>query len=232
MTDANRDNLSVIEGVTGGVSYDPETNVLTLNNATIDATGDMLGGISSAIENLTINVTGVNELKNGYIALYTGAPLTINGEGSLNIEGTNGISLDNANLAIENCTLNVTGTDSGIFGLKEETVTVRNATVTVEGKESGSLFDLKSLNLEGCHITQPSEAAFNATEGAVVGSDGQVVKSAVKIEPIPTSIVSTNAEVDTAKQGVFNLQGTRMEQNWNSLPKGVYIKDGQKVVKE
>ncbi len=75
MTDANRDNLSVIEGVTGGVSYDPETNVLTLNNATIDATGDMLGGISSAIENLAINVTGVNELKNGYIALYTGPPL-------------------------------------------------------------------------------------------------------------------------------------------------------------
>ena len=231
VTDANRDNLSVIEGVTGGVSYDPETNVLTLNNATIDTTGDMLGGISSAIENLTINVTGVNELKNGYIALYAGAPLTINGEGSLNIKGTNGISLDNANLAIENCTLNVTGTDSGIFGLKEETVTVRNATVTVEGKESGSLFDLKSLNLEGCHITQPSEAAFNATEGAVVGSDGQVVKSAVKIEPIPTSIVSTNAEVDTAKQGIYNLQGTRMEQNWNSLPKGIYIKDGQKVVK-
>lgn len=232
VTDANRDNLSVIEGVTGGVSYDPEINVLTLNNATIDATGDMLGVISSAIENLTINVTGVNELKNGYIALYAGAPLTINGEGSLNIEGTNGISLDNANLAIENCTLNVTGTDSGIFGLKEETVTVRNATVTVEGKESGSLIDLKSLNLEGCHITQPSEAAFNATEGAVVGSDGQVVKSAVKIEPIPTSIVSTNAKVDTAKQGIYNLQGARMEQNWNSLPKGVYIKDGQKVVKE
>ena len=91
---------------------------------------------------------------------------------------------------------------------------------------------MKSLNLEGCHITQPSEAAFNATEGAVVGSDGQVVKSAVKIEPIPTSIVSTNADVRAAKQGVFNLQGTRMEQNWNSLPKGVYIKDGQKVVKE
>ena len=109
VTDANRDNLSVIEGVTGGVSYDPETNVLSLNNATIDATGEMLVGITAAIENLTINVTGVNELKNGYIALYTGAPLTINGEGSLNMESTNGISLDNANLAIENCTLNVTG---------------------------------------------------------------------------------------------------------------------------
>lgn len=65
----------------------------------------------------------------------------------------------------------------------------------------------------------------------MVGSDGVVVKSAVKIEPIPTSIVSTNAEVETAKQGIYNLQGTRMEQNWNSLPKGIYIKDGQKVVK-
>ena len=66
----------------------------------------------------------------------------------------------------------------------------------------------------------------------MVGSDGQVVKSVVKIEPIPTSIVSTKSDVEAAKQGIYNLQGTRMEQNWNSLPKGVYIKDGQKVVKK
>ena len=233
VTDANRDNLSVIEGVTGGVSYDPETNVLTLNNATIDASQGIIAAITAAIDNMTIKVTGVNELKSNFVNIYTSSPLTISGEGSLNMEGANGISLDKANLTIEDCTLNVAGSDSGIFGgEKEETVTVRNATVTAEGKESGSLFDLKSLNLEGCHITEPVGASFSTTDGAVVGSDGQVVKSVVKIEPIPTSIVSTNAEVKAAKQGIYNLQGTRMEQNWNTLPKGVYIKDGQKVVKK
>lgn len=233
VTDANRDNLSVIEGVTGGVSYDPETNVLSLNNATIDASQGIIAAITAAIDNMTIKVTGVNELKSNFVNIYTSSPLTISGEGSLNMEGANGISLDKANLTIEDCTLNVAGSDSGIFGgEKEETVTVRNATITAEGKESGSIFDLKSLNLEGCHITEPQEASFSTTDGAVVGSDGQVVKSVVKIEPIPTSIVSTNAEVNTAKQGIYNLQGTRMEQNWNSLPKGVYIKDGQKVVKK
>ena len=233
VTDANRDNLSVIEGVTGGVSYDPETNVLTLNNATIDASQGIIAAITAAIDNMTIKVTGVNELKSNFVNIYTSSPLTISGEGSLNMEGANGISLDKANLTIEDCTLNVAGSDSGIFGgEKEETVTVRNATVTAEGKESGSLFDLKSLNLEGCHITEPVGASFSTTDGAVVGSDGQVVKSVVKIEPIPTSIVSTNAEVKATKQGIYNLQGTRMEQNWNTLPKGVYIKDGQKVVKK
>lgn len=233
VTDANRDNLSVIEGVTGGVSYDPETNVFSLNNATIDASQGIIAAITAAIDNMTIKVTGVNELKSNFVNIYTSSPLTISGEGSLNMEGTNGISLDKANLTIEDCTLNVAGSDSGIFGgEKEETVTVRNATITAEGKESGSIFDLKSLNLEGCHITEPQEASFSTTDGAVVGSDGQVVKSVVKIEPIPTSIVSTKSDVEAAKQGIYNLQGTRMEQNWNSLPKGVYIKDGQKVVKK
>ena len=232
VTDANRENLSVIDGVTGGVSYDPTTNVLTLNNTTFDAAGEMLVGITSGIENLTIKLTGVNELKNGYVGLFAGAPLTINGEGSLKIEGANGISIMDGGLTIENCTLNVTGEDSGISGVEGSTLTVRNATVTAEGKTSGSIFDLKSLNLEGCHITEPQEASFSTTDGAVVGSDGQVVKSVVKIEPIPTSIVSTKSDVEAAKQGIYNLQGTRMEQNWNSLPKGVYIKDGQKVVKK
>ena len=38
VTDDNREDLSAIEGVTGQMSYDPQTNTLTLNNVNIQFT--------------------------------------------------------------------------------------------------------------------------------------------------------------------------------------------------
>ena len=59
VTSDNCNNLSVIPGVSGTVKYDPSTKTLTLKNATINAEALC---INSQIDNLTIKVSGTNEL--------------------------------------------------------------------------------------------------------------------------------------------------------------------------
>ena len=58
VTEANKDDLSVISGVTGTVSYNPDTQTLYLENATIDTRLGYSHGIYSEINNLKIELTG------------------------------------------------------------------------------------------------------------------------------------------------------------------------------
>ena len=58
VTDENKGDLSVIEGVTGTATYDSEANVLSLTDATIDFEID--NALVIDLDELTIEVTGGN----------------------------------------------------------------------------------------------------------------------------------------------------------------------------
>lgn len=72
------------------MSYDPDTNTLTLNNATLTVS-EGFAAIHALIPNLTIVLKGENQIngsgstENG---IYSNGNLTITGDGILKTEGT------------------------------------------------------------------------------------------------------------------------------------------------
>ena len=187
VTSANCSDLSEISGVSGIVNYDPANKVLTLQNTTIQINTNH--AIVSDIDGLTIKVIGTNTLiAGGYVvALRLTKPLTITGGGVLNANsvGDCGIFAKETNLTIDGCTVNTRGR-WGIAGKdgSSEMLTIKNSIVTAEGTEGGSIADFASLTLDGCAITEPAGAAFDATKKAVT-LGGEIVKSRVLIAPEP-----------------------------------------------
>ncbi len=231
VTSKNCNDLSVIDGVSGTVKFDPETNTLYLENATITAEKGIYNGGASG---LTINVSGENNItatKDAAISLtfYT---TTIDGDGTLNVESNGYCGLYfKKSLEIDNCTVNAKG-KWGIAGVDGtcETLTIRNATVSAEGN-IGSICDILSLTLDGATITQPIGAVFDESLHAVALA-GQTVTEKVVITPDHTvGINDVKAEISGHKQGIYSLDGVYLGHDFEALPKGVYIKNGKKVIK-
>ena len=233
VTSANCGNLSVIDGVSGTVSYDPGNKLLTLQNATISY--DKNNAIVSYIDGLMIKVIGTNTLAAvDNATLSFREPLTIMGGGVLNVKSKSDCAIfaNETNLTIDNCTVNA---ESGAYGIagksgSSEKFTIRNATVTAIGTGYGSICDFAELNLKGCYITEPSGATFSSSMHGIV-LNGEIVKSKVVIKKDPTAIETPTAD-NTAVEGIYTLSGVRMSGELKDLPKGVYIVNGKKVVKQ
>ena len=212
------------------MKYDPRSNILTLKGASITST--TTNAIVSHIDGLTIELIGTNSLTTKENStLSFNHPLTLTGGGTLNVSALSecGIYLNNTDLTINDCIVNVKGY-YGIAGQKgsNEKLLIRNATVTAEG-EKGSICDLNSLTLEYSNISQPSGAAFDGSlHGVALG--GELVKTQVVIKRDPAGI--NTPTIDTAaKQGIYTLSGVKLGGEVKDLPKGVYIVNGKKVVK-
>ena len=233
VTSANCNDLSKIDGVSGTVNYDPGNKLLTLQGATISSNTN--NAIVSYIDGLMIKVIGTSTLTVAdNAALSFRKPLTIMGGGVLNAKSKSDCAIfaNETNLTIDNCTVNA---ESGAYGIagkngSSEKFTIRNATVTAIGKEYGSICDFAELNLKGCNITEPSGATFSSSMHGIV-LNGEIVKSKVVIKKDPTAIETPTAD-NTAVQGIYTLSGVRMSGELKDLPKGVYIVNGKKVVKQ
>ena len=235
VTSANCNDLSVIEGVRGTVSYDPIANVLTLQNAEIITEGN-INAIYSKIDGMTLKVIGINKLKAHKAVITLSNPMTINGGGTLKVESEKdcAIFLFSTDLTIENCTVEADSEAYGIAGVDgtKENLTIKNAEVEAEGKEGGSIRDLATLTLIGCNITKPAGAAFDVSLHGVV-LNGEIVKTEVEITKDATAIATPTVETTaTAAQGNYTISGVRLSDELQNLSKGIYIVNGKKVVKQ
>ena len=232
LTSANYNDISKFIGVSGTVTFDPENKVLTLQNATINAEG--YNAIMSNIEGLTVKVVGNNDLNSKYATVSFTAPMTITGGGTANVksEGDCAIYANGTDCTIENCTVNVKSGAYAIAGNNgtSEKFTVKNATVTAEGIGNGSICDLAELIMVGCKITQPAGAAFDPSMHCVA-LNGEVVKAKVVITD-PTAIETPTADTTATTRGTYTISGVRLSGEQKDLPKGVYIVNGKKVVKQ
>ena len=61
--------------------------------------------------------------------------------------------------------------------------------------------------------------------------DGVKQKGKLVIESTTDGIGTIDADVPARKQGIYTLQGVKVAQDWNSLPPGIYIRDGKKMIK-
>lgn len=100
------------------VTYSESANTLTLNGATINATGN---GIHLG-KTVTIKAEGKNNITSTTNGIYSSYPFSITGGGTLNVTSTNTgnyspITLwNNAKLTVSNTTVNLTGGNYGLYG--------------------------------------------------------------------------------------------------------------------
>ena len=244
VTSANCNDLSVIDGVEGKVSYDHSTKTLTLDNATIK-NSSMYAAID-VDQPMDIKVKGVCKIESSAPGIYLREPTRIYSDRSspddqcLEVEsGSEGtICMNKTHLIIDNCNVSAKNTYSKGIGISgewtdyESTLTVQGdyARVTAEGKRA-SISNIVNLVLNGCAITQPTGATFDADQQAVV-LNGEVVTSKVVIEKTPSAIGHVTTDALAAKQGIYTLSGVKLNGEVEDLPKGIYIVNGKKVVKK
>ena len=235
VTTLNYKDLTSIYGVSGSASYDPDTKTLTLDNATIDRNStDGTGIVNKTVSDFTVKLIGNNTVIADLASMVLNQTSTITGDGSLHLTSKRfcGLDMESASVTIDNTSLFVKGGYgiAGYIGAKSEVLTVRNSYVEAEGFGSGSISLISKLILDNCAITQPVGAEFDADQKAVV-LNGELLKSKVVIEPITNSIGTVTADVPARKQGIYNLNGVKLTQQWDDLPAGIYIVDGVKRVK-
>lgn len=234
VTKKNCKDLSVIDGVDGKISYDPETNTLTMEDVTIDATGNNNGIRNGNVKGLKINLVSNNTITTPEEACFTiNKTSTISGSGTLRLKSSGNCGLFmTSSLTVEGVKLYAEGEwgiSGQVFQKSGNVLTIRNAYVEATGS-SGSICDLQNLVLDGCSITQPTGAAFDANVHAVA-LNGKTVTDKVVIESDNNSIGTITVDVPARKQGIYNLNGVKLTQQWDDLPAGIYIVDGVKRVK-
>lgn len=201
VTTLNCKDLSVIEGVSGEVYFDPDTKTLTLVNATIEADG-CNAIFNNTYKDLVIRLFGTNTINvTNSAGIYLCKSTTIKGEScsklSIMNPGRCALLFENSPLEIVNCWLEAEG-EWGISAnnnVAEEVLTIRNSHVEATGP-TGSICDIAGLELEGCYIDIPSKAAYDA-DSLAVAVNGKTVTSKVVIEPNSYGIYIADKPVTT-----------------------------------
>ena len=232
VTRKNCKDLSVIDGVEGKMSYDPETKTLTMEDVTING-ADINGIVNRNVEGMKIKLVGNNTITTNNACITINKTSTISGSGTLRLKssGDCGLYMKSSSLTVEGVKLYAEGIYgvAGFDGASGEILTLRNAYVEATGSK-GSICDLQNLVFDGCSITQPTGAAFDANRHAVVLND-EVVTDKVVIESVTNGISDITVDASARAKGIYSLTGVKQTQQWNELPAGIYIVDGVKRVK-
>ena len=179
-----------VSGADGKASYDASSKTLTLNNF---VKGDYVDpNAVSANADMTIQLSGSNTMHASTTGISTGYNLTIEGSGSLDVEGTDiaGILLDdiNINLTIrKSASLTVRGTDGiisnttilchpsiedpSIYEAESENAPVFNInnaslSITTTGVTAAAIKGFKALNLQDAvmNVIQGEHFFFGCTD--------------------------------------------------------------------
>ena len=203
ITSENCGDLTAIEGVKGKAAYDPATNTLTFDNATITTTAEKAAGVGlwTSVKGLTIKLIGENTItseKSGGMVNYekltfTGAgKLTINGAMSGNEDYCYGI-LNPGTITVDGCSLEIIG---GVNGITSGRWKFNKCNVRVKGNGTekdeykGSMgrlgyvpefTDCKIVSPEGTEWKELKKGSY--TFQSLFGSNGKVVTDWVTIQP-------------------------------------------------
>ncbi|MBQ3673214.1 MAG: hypothetical protein II928_01930, partial [Paludibacteraceae bacterium] len=230
----NCSDLSVINGVTGTVSYDPGRNVLTLENATL-TTPDVTQAIWNQIPDLKIVVKGACDLNTPYcIALRIDANTTIEGfDANASLKVRNAGPLDhaigsvaagtcytalatfaNASLTIKDCFVETEGAGGILLqGSSQLTVnharltalTVGTPTSTAQQNVMRSFKASVAPVLVDCELLAPAGVTFSTTLGGYTTDGSSLTREKVIIGPEWTNgILPGKFSVSANKQVNFS----------------------------
>ena len=231
VTDQNCTDIRPISLQSGTIRYVPSDKTLIFDGVNLISGNDII--IRNYIAGLRFKVVNDNCLKslsespvnqaliispeNCIIEGQENSKLTITGnQCGLNING---------NLEIRDVTLDIYGKWYGIQGGSDETVTIKNSNVKITG-EKHPVWYIGALNLEGCAITAPENAVFDAAKKCVV-VDGVKVKGTVEIQKGAGVEDVIADEAEDLNAPMFNVMGQQIAQPYNGQ---IYIQNGRKKV--
>lgn len=237
ITKAIAGDLNAISAVTGKAArYNSWSKELYLYDTTIESVDEAIANLS--MNGLEISLSGTNTFTTlEETPLYIGAQTTIIGDedegGILSVysDDGNGIVMA-ADLNMKDCTVGAeSGYGSAIKGVNgTEKLSLDFATVEAIGPE-GSICNIGGLVIENSDITQPSGATFDA-ELHGIALNGELVKKVVIEADNTNSIENVQTDVSLRRPGIYTIEGMKMNGEWESLPAGMYIVDGVKMVKK
>ncbi len=188
VTDANKDKLHEIGGITPGADaefrYLPAERTLVMKNITANVVG-LYAIKNTGIEGLHILVAGKNKLNSNKTVCHLSASTLIEGDGELSITTTSGagiLLLNSSTLTISDASLTVEGEKWGISGDKKETLVLNDARLKAQGSV-GAIDDLAALTLKDAKIIVPQKGSFQAQKHAIVDQYGTKVTT-VNIEAV------------------------------------------------
>lgn len=193
VSDVNKDNITG-DDISGNISYNSETNTLTLNNATITAGYELDEGIFHNEFGLTIELIGDNEINGYYYGIYNDTKATITGSGTLVLNATyTALYHDDHILNIVNTSLTCNGGEIGIRGA--QVLFVINSTIRATGA-SASIRDFSTIVFNNAAIVQPVGAYYDEQRERVCDSLGNVVTTEVIIEAGAVSAIRNTELAD------------------------------------
>jgi hypothetical protein len=227
----------------GTVSYDPETNTLTLNNAHIVATGesgvegygiDVYNNLTGFLPDFTIKLEGENSIES-LVAIQAGTSYNksivfIKGPGSLRCTGLWGFYLNSTyDLIIsDGAMVTVEGTDG--YAIFTSTLTVSGAETVLYMKGAETYRGSSPVLEDGLIIGMPVGAYYDTETHQLVDAEGEVITNQWVIIASQDYIdgVETLSSSPLKGDGIFNLAGQKVDANY----KGIVIQNGRKVLKK
>lgn len=184
-------NASDVLGDGGSVSYDPDTHVLTLNNATLES--NEAAGVATGtyvFDDLTINLVGDNTFNiTTYVALPIRCHTIITGTGTLSL----GAGWIQTNASGKNLTIEGGCTVSGVSIIgNKSTLTVRGTDTQINLTQM--IYSFTSVTLEdGLYFAQPLGGSYDATNQWMVKRNGKQCTDGVIIrKPDPYAVYNDN----------------------------------------
>ena len=228
VTSLNSKDLSVIDGVDGKMSYNSETKTLTMEDVTINITGENVGIWNKEVKGLKINLVGNNTITSSEACISISETSTISGSGTLRLKSSNncGIYLPSS-LAVEGIKLYAEGKwgiAGQVFQTSGNVLTICNAYVEVTGSK-GSVGDLENLILDGCSITQPNGAEFDAQYHSVL-LNGELVTDKVVIAPDSYGVRIADVDVTALNcKDLSVIDGVKGKMSYNPETKTLTMED-------
>lgn len=186
--DHNYKIISSIPGITGHISYDPQTKTLTMEDATITGRGNLEE--AAPITNwsnpeLNIVLKGHNVIIDtpDSACLNLLCDTQISGDGHLEIGVTAGRGIllrEYVTLTLDGgATIEIVGGEIGISGwalTREEILVIREATLRIAHCDEGVVAHLGELILGDCVLATPDHARFDAELHTIVDQRRRVVR--------------------------------------------------------
>jgi len=179
--------------ITGKIYYTPDSNTLTLSNATITVEDNAYHCINNSVNDLNINIQGNNTLTTTRICILTNKPTTIKGTGTLNLNGDHGLYPDGTLLTIDGSpTININA-PVGFYGEHTGKVIVKGAPkITVNASSYVSGF-LKEFTLGGgLYYTEPYGLKFDSSLQGHTLDGSRLYKGKMLISTTPPTNPVTN----------------------------------------
>ena len=228
----------------GTVSFDPETNTLTLMNANITPAEDT--GIRSTISDLQIRLIGQNYItptqyeacinffgagSKGTIVFYGGGSLELKSPSTAFLTMHDLVFTDGVKVSAESMHYwGITGQTNG--GYPSITMSGEETVLMAKSGDAyyGSLVFFNSLTLnDGLTIGLPEGATFVENTGIVDAEGTQVANEWVVIasQDYIDSVSDVNANVNL-NEGIYNLAGQKVENDY----KGIVITGNKKYLRK